>query len=211
MVECAPMTDTRCDIRIDKLARHQHGLVELGQAHDRGVSRKELRTRLARGSLRQVDAGVYATMGAPSTWEQALSAACLAAGPEALVSHRAAATLWELIRPPAPVEIVVPYPTCPTPTGAIVHRSTDLRNVDVARRHGLPVTNPIRTVGDLGSVAPGLVPHAMPNDSFASMMQALFRETPSLTSSLVWLAVILVVFLSAAARIVARREYVLEQ
>jgi len=57
----------------------------------------------------------------------------------------------------------------------------------------------------------GLVPHAMPNDSFASMMQALFRETPSLTSSLVWLAVILVVFLTAAARIVARREYVLEQ
>ena len=57
----------------------------------------------------------------------------------------------------------------------------------------------------------GLVPHAMPNDSFASMMQALFRETPTLTSSLGWLAIILVVFLSAAARIVARREYVLEQ
>lgn len=57
----------------------------------------------------------------------------------------------------------------------------------------------------------GLVPHAMPNDSFASMMQALFRETPTLTSSLAWLAIILVVFLSAAARIVARREYVLEQ
>lgn len=57
----------------------------------------------------------------------------------------------------------------------------------------------------------GLVPHAMPNDSFASMMQALFRETPTLTSSLAWLAIILVVFLGAAARIVARREYVLEQ
>jgi ABC-2 type transport system permease protein len=57
----------------------------------------------------------------------------------------------------------------------------------------------------------GLVPHAMPNDSFASMMQALFRETPTLTSSLVWLSLILVVFLGLAARIVARREYVLEQ
>jgi ABC-2 type transport system permease protein len=57
----------------------------------------------------------------------------------------------------------------------------------------------------------GLVPHAMPNDSFASMMQALFRDTPTLTSSLAWLAIILVVFLGAAARIVARREYVLEQ
>lgn len=57
----------------------------------------------------------------------------------------------------------------------------------------------------------GLVPHAMPNDSFASMMQAIFRETPSLTSSLATMAVILVVFLGFAARIVARREYVLEQ
>jgi ABC-type transport system involved in multi-copper enzyme maturation permease subunit len=57
----------------------------------------------------------------------------------------------------------------------------------------------------------GLVPHAMPNDSFASMMQALFRETPTLTSSLAWLAIILVVFLGMAARVVARREYVLEQ
>jgi len=57
----------------------------------------------------------------------------------------------------------------------------------------------------------GLVPHAMPNDSFASMMQALFRETPTLTSSLAWLTIILVVFLGFAARIVARREYVLEQ
>lgn len=57
----------------------------------------------------------------------------------------------------------------------------------------------------------GLVPHAMPNDSFASMMQAIFRETPSLTSSLATMALILVVFLGFAARIVARREYVLEQ
>jgi ABC-2 type transport system permease protein len=57
----------------------------------------------------------------------------------------------------------------------------------------------------------GLVPHAMPNDSFASMMQSIFRETPSLTASLFWMAAILVVFLTLAARIVARREYVLEQ
>lgn len=57
----------------------------------------------------------------------------------------------------------------------------------------------------------GLVPHAMPNDSFASMVQAIFRETPSLGSSLVSLGLIEVVFLYFAARIVANREYVLEQ
>ena len=57
----------------------------------------------------------------------------------------------------------------------------------------------------------GLVPHAMPNDSFASMVQAIFHETPSLGSSLVSLGLIEVVFLYFAARIVANREYVLEQ
>jgi very-short-patch-repair endonuclease len=66
-----------------------------------------------------------------------------------------------LIDPPAPVEIVVPYEQCPTPAGTLLHRSTDLREVDVARRRGVPVTNPIRTVGDLGAVAPHLVPTAI--------------------------------------------------
>lgn len=57
----------------------------------------------------------------------------------------------------------------------------------------------------------GLVPHAMPNDSFASMVQAIFRETPSLGSSMISLMIIEVVFLYFAAAIVAKREYVLEQ
>jgi ABC-type transport system involved in multi-copper enzyme maturation permease subunit len=57
----------------------------------------------------------------------------------------------------------------------------------------------------------GLVPHAMPNDSFASMVQAIFRETPALSTSLIALGLITVVFLYVAASIVAKREYVLEQ
>jgi len=57
----------------------------------------------------------------------------------------------------------------------------------------------------------GLVPHAMPNDSFASMVQAIFREIPSLGTSLVALGLIEVGFLYFAAKIVANREYVLEQ
>jgi len=57
----------------------------------------------------------------------------------------------------------------------------------------------------------GLVPHAMPNDSTLSLIQGIFRESPSLPSSLVTLAAILVVFVALAAWIVERREYVLEQ
>jgi ABC-type transport system involved in multi-copper enzyme maturation permease subunit len=57
----------------------------------------------------------------------------------------------------------------------------------------------------------GLVPHAMPSDSVLSLIQGAFRESPTLAGSLVGLAVILVVFVTVAAWVVERREYVLEQ
>jgi ABC-type transport system involved in multi-copper enzyme maturation permease subunit len=56
-----------------------------------------------------------------------------------------------------------------------------------------------------------MVPHAMPNDTVMSLVQGIFRETPSLPESLIWLAIILLFFLWAAAVSVERKEYVLEQ
>jgi ABC-type transport system involved in multi-copper enzyme maturation permease subunit len=57
----------------------------------------------------------------------------------------------------------------------------------------------------------GLVPHAMPSDNVLSLVQGFFRESPSLATSLICLALIWTVFLAVAASIVERREYVLEQ
>lgn len=57
----------------------------------------------------------------------------------------------------------------------------------------------------------GMVPHAMPNDSVVSLIQGIFRESPSLPESLVWLTVILVGFLWLAVVSVERKEYVLDQ
>jgi ABC-2 type transport system permease protein len=56
-----------------------------------------------------------------------------------------------------------------------------------------------------------LVPHAMPNDNALSLIQGIFRENPPLHTSLFWLAAIWITFLAAAAWVVERREYVLEQ
>jgi ABC-type transport system involved in multi-copper enzyme maturation permease subunit len=57
----------------------------------------------------------------------------------------------------------------------------------------------------------GLVPHAMPNDSVISLVQGIFRESPTLLGSLIGLAVILVGFLAWGAWTVEQKEYVLEQ
>jgi hypothetical protein len=56
-----------------------------------------------------------------------------------------------------------------------------------------------------------LVPHAMPSDGVISLIQGIFKETPSLGASLATLLAILLVFLWAAASCVERKEYVLEQ
>lgn len=56
-----------------------------------------------------------------------------------------------------------------------------------------------------------LVPHAMPQDSAISMLQAIFQDTPSVWASLAWLTGIGLAGLGLAMRIVERREYVLEQ
>lgn len=56
-----------------------------------------------------------------------------------------------------------------------------------------------------------LVPHAMPNDGALSLIQSVFRETPSLLTSLISLFGIWLVFLTLASWVIERKEYVLEQ
>ena len=57
----------------------------------------------------------------------------------------------------------------------------------------------------------GLVPHAMPSDSAASLIQAAFRESPTLLESLITLSAIIALSLWLAGRAVGSKEYVLEQ
>jgi ABC-type transport system involved in multi-copper enzyme maturation permease subunit len=56
-----------------------------------------------------------------------------------------------------------------------------------------------------------LVPHAMPEDSAASLLAAILQESPSLTASLFSLLALWMVFMWLAVRTVQSREYVLEQ
>ncbi len=57
----------------------------------------------------------------------------------------------------------------------------------------------------------GLVPHAMPDDSAVSALLQVFREVPTVASSLTALAVITLGSLWLASRTVESKEYVLEQ
>jgi len=56
-----------------------------------------------------------------------------------------------------------------------------------------------------------LVPHSMPSDGVVSILQGMFRDTLPAAVSLLWLIAYVAVFLYLAARIVDRKEYILEQ
>jgi ABC-2 type transport system permease protein len=56
-----------------------------------------------------------------------------------------------------------------------------------------------------------LVPHSMPADGVVSILQGMFRDTPPAAVSLFWLSFYVAFFLYLAAKIVDRKEYILEQ
>jgi ABC-type Na+ efflux pump permease subunit len=56
-----------------------------------------------------------------------------------------------------------------------------------------------------------LVPHAMPSDGPASLLQAVFRDVPSPATAIFWLFFASAASLFLAARAIERKEYVLEQ
>jgi uncharacterized protein DUF559 len=114
------------ELELAELASRQDGLVARHQARSH-LTTKQLEGRLASGRLRVVRRGVYRFAGVPSGARVDLRAACLAAGPAAVVSHQSAAELWSLRgvvseRP----ELTVPTPMWPRLPGVRCHQSSRL-------------------------------------------------------------------------------------
>ena len=132
------------------LAKSQHGLVSRTQCIDLGVSGDAIWRLLKRGTLERVLPEVYRIAGLPPSWHQDLLAACLWSG-DGVVSHRAAAGLWELRGyGPGPLEITTTKRNRAVP-GLEVHRRCPDRRF-VIRREGMPVTNAALTLIDLAAV-----------------------------------------------------------
>jgi uncharacterized protein DUF559 len=140
---------------LDLLASRQYGLLERSQVLTLGFSDGCVTNQLRQGRWRIRLPEVYVIVGAPWSHEQDLLAACLAAGPGAVVSHRAALWLWGVgPRKLDVVEITVPESQHVRLKGVVVRRSLDVHRADVVERRGIPVTNPLRTLVDAGAALP---------------------------------------------------------
>lgn len=151
----APRATPDRDLRMLAHAEGRHGIVTTDQLRAFGFSSSAVDRRLRVRRLHAVHRGVHSIVPASLlSIEGRWLAAVLAAGPGALLSHRAAAALWDLRPiPSGPIDVVVGGDGGRRRRrGLVVHRSRTLTEADRAAKHDIPVTSARRTLADLRCV-----------------------------------------------------------
>ncbi|MBA2629685.1 MAG: DUF559 domain-containing protein [Thermoleophilaceae bacterium] len=143
------------DRAIALLARRQHGVVSRTQLVEAGLGRGAIAHRLKGGRLHRVFPSVYVVGNGLLSVEGRWLAGVLSGGPDAVLSHRSAAALWEILASAAGT-VEVTLPSRRRSVQGIKLRKADLRSDEITTQRGIPVTSAARTILDLAAV---LEPH----------------------------------------------------
>jgi hypothetical protein len=136
------------DVALGRVAAQRQGNVTTQQLLELGLDKYAIRRRVVAGRLHREHNGVYSVGRRATTPLERASAAILACGPEAVLSHASAMTLWGYWnRWDEPFEVTVRADR--RPTGIKVHRSTTLHWRDVTTQVGIRATTPARTIFDV--------------------------------------------------------------
>jgi very-short-patch-repair endonuclease len=141
---------TSPDLAIARIAGAQNRVLTWRQLCDAHVSRRAVAHRIAVGRLYRAYPSVY-LLEPPQMASRItlLTAAVLACGPHALLSHRSAAELWELVPAgPSDIDVTVVARNPGERPGIARHRASRLDRRDLRTRHAIPVTSPARTALD---------------------------------------------------------------
>jgi hypothetical protein len=139
-----------------RLATRQQGVFALAQMRALGLTTTAVNKRCAGGHLYRIHHGVYALVPARLlSLRGRYTAAVLACGPGAVLSHRSAAALHDVrLTERSRIEVTVPRRSGQKHPGLQIHRSTTLTSDDVTTVDGIPVTTVARTAADLAEVLP---------------------------------------------------------
>ena len=139
------------DRTLAEIAGRQRMLLTYEDVLMAGGTSKHIQRRVTSGRWVHVAPRVYLIAGAPFDWTTRQLAAVRSAGDQAVASHLAAARLFGI---PgfltAGIELSVPRGTLKPRRGIRIHQSTDLDRCSTVIRDGIPVTDPARTLLDLG-------------------------------------------------------------
>ncbi|HVL92645.1 MAG TPA: hypothetical protein VM264_04805 [Acidimicrobiales bacterium] len=133
------------------LASRQFGLFSRAQVLTAGGTGSLIDRRLRSTRWLKVAEGVYGLPGWPDSWRRRLMAACLEAGPTAVVSHQSAAALHKLLTfCEGPVVVMLAHGDHQR-LGSQLRQSTDFRPAHRTAVDGIPATTVARTLVDLAA------------------------------------------------------------
>ena len=140
---------------IPAIAARQWGVVTRKQLLAAGFDPASIARRIRAGRLHPIHRGVYLVGHSVPTARSREMAAVLACGQDAVLSHRDAAALHELLPHPArpvPVNVSVAERDCRRRPGIRVHRVKAWEPGEIGTLDSIPITSPARTVLDLAAV-----------------------------------------------------------
>jgi very-short-patch-repair endonuclease len=130
-------------------------VVALEQLERLGLSRRAIHDRERAGRLHRIHQSVYSLTPSVMTERGKFTAAVLACGPEAVLSHRSAAYLWGLADEwSEPIDVTAPNRRGRSPDGVAAHRDGSLQPIDKTTLYGIPCTAVERTILDFAGVEP---------------------------------------------------------
>jgi hypothetical protein len=139
------------DRALAELADRQWGVVSLAQLRALGLGARAVQRRAAAGRLHRLHRGVYTAGHRALRPEGHRLAAVLACGPGAVLSHRSAASHWELLATSQErIDVTAPRGRQGVP-GIRLHTSRSLDAQDTTNHEGIPITTVHRTLLDLAA------------------------------------------------------------
>jgi very-short-patch-repair endonuclease len=163
-----------------RLATESHGVVTRAQLRRAGLTAGEIKQRLHTGALIRVHRGVYRVGHRAPSVEARYLAAVRACGERAVLSGRAAAHLWGIVKGAAPAPEVT-APTGRHVPGVTTRRERRLDPQDVTVWKGIPVTTVPRAIVDLAG--------ALDEDELARACHEAgvrYRTTPAMVETVLF-------------------------
>lgn len=149
--------------KLYRIAEPQAGYFTTAQAAAVGVDRKRLARYAVAGRLERIRRSIYRLVPFPRSPHEDLFIAWLEMGPDSVISHDSALTLYELSDAlPTAVHITVPATASRRHPGLRLH-TNQISTQEITHYDALPVTTVARTIADvaLAGLADELVEQAV--------------------------------------------------
>lgn len=137
--------------RLYEIVEDQAGYFTAEQARQVGFSYERLSANASKGRFLRIDQGIYRLNHFPASPFEDLFVAWLRTGPDSVISHQSALSVYDLSDfLPHEIHVIIPRTASRRREDLQLH-THQITEDEITSREGLPVTTPARTIADVAN------------------------------------------------------------